>query len=132
MKKLNNKTLLNVLIGTGLYLLDPIRDRLVDRIGDFGDRAKDIFESGSDKAKETYGVGSERVRRASEVLRGEDSHVWSTVGALLVGVGIGVGVGILIAPASGEETRTNLADKVQDLGGKVWSRADEARAAANA
>jgi hypothetical protein len=30
-----------------------------------------------------------------------------------------VGIGILIAPASGEETRADIADKVSDLGDKV-------------
>jgi gas vesicle protein len=41
------------------------------------------------------------------------------VGVLLVGVGIGVGVGLLIAPASGEGTRADIADKVSDFGDKV-------------
>ena len=41
------------------------------------------------------------------------------VGALLIGVGVGVGVGLLIAPASGEETRTGISDKVSDFGEKV-------------
>ena len=38
------------------------------------------------------------------------------VGALLIGVGIGVGVGLLIAPASGEETRADIANKVSAFG----------------
>jgi hypothetical protein len=129
MKKVSNKTLLNVLLGTGLYLLDPLRDRLVERIESFGDRAKDVFDTGSDRAKDVYARGSKRVRNASDALQGDDSHTWSTVGALLVGLGVGVGIGILVAPASGEETRNNLSEKVQDLGGKVWSRAEEAKAA---
>src|SRR6476620_9045068 len=74
MKKVSNKTLLNVLLGTGLYLLDPLRDR-----------ARDLYETGSDRAKDAYEVGSKRVRHASEALQGEDSHAWSTVGALLLG-----------------------------------------------
>jgi len=31
-------------------------------------------------------------------------------------------VGMLLAPASGEETRSNIAERVQDLGGKVRDR----------
>jgi hypothetical protein len=46
-------------------------------------------------------------------------QVIGKVGALLIGVGIGVGIGLLIAPASGEETRADLADKVSDFNGKV-------------
>lgn len=33
----------------------------------------------------------------------------------LVGLGLGVGLGLLFAPMSGEETRTNLADRANDL-----------------
>jgi hypothetical protein len=130
MKRVSNKTLFNVLLGTGLYLLDPIRDRLVERIEGLGDRAKDLYDTGSSRAKGAYETGSRRVRNASDALQGEDGHVWGTLGALLVGLGVGVGVGILIAPASGEETRNNLSEKVSDLGGKVWSRGEEAKAAA--
>ena len=35
--------------------------------------------------------------------------------ALAIGVGIGVGIGLLIAPASGEQTRADIADKVTDF-----------------
>ncbi|MGB8889616.1 MAG: YtxH domain-containing protein [Candidatus Korobacteraceae bacterium] len=33
----------------------------------------------------------------------------------LVGLGVGIGLGLLFAPMSGEETRTNLADRANDL-----------------
>ena len=57
------------------------------------------------------------------MLRGEeDSHVLGKVGALLVGVGVGVGVGLLIAPARGEKTRADIAEKVSDFGDKVRER----------
>ncbi|HEY1732507.1 MAG TPA: YtxH domain-containing protein [Terriglobales bacterium] len=35
--------------------------------------------------------------------------------SFLVGLGLGVGLGLLFAPMSGEETRTNLADRASDL-----------------
>jgi gas vesicle protein len=35
--------------------------------------------------------------------------------SFLVGLGLGVGLGLLFAPMSGEETRTNLADRANDL-----------------
>jgi gas vesicle protein len=60
------------------------------------------------------------VSRATNALRGEeDSQILGKVGALLIGVGIGVGIGVLIAPASGEETRADITDKVSDLGDTV-------------
>jgi len=109
--KLRNKALFNALLGAGLYLLDPVRDRLAERIEDFSDRAQDTYETATD-----------RMDRASRAIRGDDSHFMSTATALLIGVGLGVSVGMLFAPASGEETRSNLADKVQDFGDKVRNR----------
>jgi len=113
-----NKALTNVLLGAGAYLLDSLRERTSDTVEEFRDRAR-----------ETYGVASTRASRAAAALRGEDSNIWGSAAALLVGVGIGIGVGVLIAPASGEETRRNIADKVTDFGEKVRSRAEEMDAA---
>lgn len=111
MKIRNQNALLKALLGAGLYLLDPVRDHFADRIDDW-----------SDKARDGYDEASERVTRAGRAIRGTDNHALGTLGAMLIGVGIGVGVGLLFAPASGEETRGNLADRVQDLGGRVRSR----------
>jgi hypothetical protein len=84
--------LFSVLLGTGLYLLDSLRERLPDNIDDIKGRAR-----------ETYETASDRLGRATNVLRGkEESQIFGKVGALLIGVGIGVGVGLLVAPASGE------------------------------
>jgi gas vesicle protein len=35
--------------------------------------------------------------------------------SFLIGLGVGVGLGLLFAPMSGEETRTNLGDRANDL-----------------
>ncbi len=106
------KTLLNVLLGTGLYLLEPVRERLAEN-----------FENVTSRARDTYDEASDRLGRAGDVIRGEDHRGLGTAMAVLIGVGIGVGVGILLAPASGEETRSSLADKVHDFSGRVKSRA---------
>lgn len=98
----------NVLIGTGVYLLDSMRGRLTDVMDDLSGTARD-----------TYDEASRRVSRASNVIRGEDHRGMSTAAALLIGVGVGVGVGMLLAPASGEETRSNLSDKVHEFGDRV-------------
>lgn len=104
----------NVLLGTGVYLIDSLRDRLSDNLEDVSDRARD-----------TYSEASRRVSRASDVIRGEDHHALSTAAALLVGIGVGVGVGMLLAPASGKETRSNISDKVQEFGDRVRDRFSE-------
>ena len=74
------------------------------------------------KARETYETASDRLGRATDALRGKDPQILSNVGALLIGVGVGVGVGLLIAPASGTETRADIAKKVSDFGEKVRDR----------
>jgi uncharacterized protein YjbJ (UPF0337 family) len=122
MKSRKESILMNVLLGTGLYLVDSFRDRLAEGVEDLRGRTKETYEDLRSKAKDGYEVASDRVGRASEVLRGEDSSILGTTASLLIGIGIGVGVGMLLAPASGEETRTNIAGKVQDFGGKVRDR----------
>ena len=105
----NKELLLGVLLGAGLNLLNSLRELLPDNVDDFKTRVRD-----------TDGTASSRVSRASEVLRGEeDSQILGKGVALLIGVGIGVGIGLLIAPASGEETRTGITDRVSDFGEKV-------------
>jgi hypothetical protein len=101
--------LLSILLGTGLHLLDSLRERLPDDMGDF-----------KDKVRDTYETASQRVGRATDALRGdEDSHLLGKGIALLIGVGIGVGIGVLIAPASGEETLEDISDRVSDFSDKV-------------
>lgn len=107
MKLRKEKILPNVLLGTGLYLLDSLRERLTEGMGDFSDRARD-------RAQDLYETASERVSRASDVLRGEDHRGLSTTAAFLIGAGVGVGIGMLLAPASGEEIRSNISEKVRD------------------
>jgi hypothetical protein len=112
MKFKKKELLLGVLLGSGLHLLDSLRERLPDNMDDIKDRARDTYETASD-----------RLGRATNALRGkEDSRLLGKVGALLIGVGIGVGVGLLISPASGEKTRADLTDKVSDFGEKVRER----------
>jgi hypothetical protein len=106
------KPLLGALLGTGLYLLYNLRERLPNNMDDIKDRAR-----------ETYETASDRLGRATNALRGtEDSRIFGTVATLLIGVGIGVGIGILVAPASGQETRAEINDKVSDFGDKVRER----------
>jgi gas vesicle protein len=48
------------------------------------------------------------------------------------GVSLGLGAGILFAPASGQETRNSIADKVQGMGTNVRERfSSEAERAAS-
>jgi YtxH-like protein len=106
--------LLKVLLGTGLYMLDPVRDRLAGRLDDLTERAQDTLEAASD-----------RVDRVTKTIRGNEHSSMNNLFMMLLGVGVGVGIGMLLAPASGEQLRGNLADKVQDLGSRVKDRFSE-------
>jgi hypothetical protein len=107
--------LLKLLLGTTLYVLEQsdqstrkIRNRAASNIDDLRDFAQEKYETASD-----------RVARASKVIRGEDSQVFGNVLSLTAGVAIGVAIGLVFAPASGEQTRSVIADKVQVFGDKV-------------
>src|ERR1039458_4542657 len=107
--KFKKREVLGVLLTAGLYLLDNLRERMPDNIDDI-----------KGKARETYETASDRLGRAADALRGkEDSQMLGKVGTLLRGGGIGVGVGLFIAPASGEETRADIANKVSAFGERV-------------
>lgn len=106
---------LKLLLGTTMYVLEQsdqstrkMRKRAADNLDDLQDLARDKYE-----------IASDRVSRASQAILGEDSRVLGNVLSLAAGVGIGVGLGLIFAPASGEETRSAIADKVQVFGGKV-------------
>jgi hypothetical protein len=102
----NRKPLSSILVDAGLQLLDSLRDRLPDNMDDI-----------KGKVRDTYSTASDRVSRATDALRGEEeSHVFGKAIALAIGVGIGIGIGVLIAPASGERTRADIADRVSDFG----------------
>jgi len=98
-------------VGTGLYLLDPVRDRLADQIDSLSDRAKDVLDSASGRG-----------RKVSRAITVEDRSGIGSTAALFLGVGIGVALGILFAPASGEQIRRNIADTFQEFGGRNRTR----------
>ncbi|MBV8476852.1 MAG: YtxH domain-containing protein [Acidobacteria bacterium] len=110
MKRDTKNQLLKVLMGTGLYLLDPLRDRFADKVSDISDRAQDTYQDAVD-----------RVSNLSDSIRGRFERP-SRLKWMLIGVGVGVGVGMLLAPVTGREARETLSDKVQDIGGRVRDR----------
>lgn len=105
MKSRKESVLLNLMLGAGVYLLNSLRDHTVGTIDELRSKAQDTYETASD-----------RVSRASDVIRGEDdSHFLRSATAAVVGLGVGVGIGLLLAPASGEETRSDIAETVRNI-----------------
>ena len=92
---------------TGLYCLEQsdratadIRDRVTDRVEELSDCMR-------------------------QAIRGEEDHTVRNAISFAVGVGVGVGLGILFAPTSGDETRSSVAERVRDVGGRIKKHAPE-------
>ncbi|HYN15164.1 MAG TPA: YtxH domain-containing protein [Terriglobales bacterium] len=47
--------------------------------------------------------------------------------SFLVGLGIGIGLGVLFAPVSGEQTRSNIRDRANDLAGTARETFEQGR-----
>jgi len=104
-----NKYLRSIL-KTAMYVMDQydsatsdLRDRVSDRAERLSDRFSDLRDRGRD------------------LVYGED-HTVRNILTFVAGVGVGVAAGMLLAPASGEEIRSNVRDKVQDIGDRVRDR----------
>jgi hypothetical protein len=113
-ERTNVKNFLKLLLGSGLFLLEQsgrttdVRERAAHKIDDLRDAVQRKYEDAAD-----------RVAKASRAIRGEDNHVLGNALRLAAGVGIGIGVGLLLAPASGQDTRSAMAGGVQQFGNKV-------------
>lgn len=91
-------SILKSMLKTAVYVMDQAGDRVdraTDRASDFADDARSIFE---------------------------EDHTLRNVLLFAAGVGVGVGAGLLLAPASGQEIRDSIGEKVQDISDKVKGR----------
>jgi hypothetical protein len=111
---LNN--LLKSILKTAVYFLEQ-SDRVAN---DLRDRVSDEYDNASDRV-------SDLRDRARDLYAGE-SHTLRNVLTFAAGVGVGIGAGMLLAPASGEEIRGSIGDKVHDIGDRMRDRfSSEAR-----
>ncbi len=90
---------LNSLLKTAAYVMDQTSEQV--------DRASDRAYQMADDAR--------------TAIFPED-HTLRHLLLFAAGVGVGVGAGLLLAPASGEETRNSITEKVQDISDKVKGR----------
>ena len=104
-----NKLLKSVL-KTVVYLIDQTEGVA----GDARSRVSDTVDRASDRA-------SDLRDRAYDLLEPED-HTLRNVLTFVAGVGVGVGAALLLAPASGEEIRGQIGEKVQDISERVRDR----------
>jgi hypothetical protein len=102
--------LIKSILKTAVYFLDQT-DRFAS---DVRDRVSDGVDLASDKVS---GLRDQ----AQELSEGPD-HTFRNVLTFAAGVGVGVGAAILFAPASGEEVRNSIGEKIHDIGGRVRNR----------
>jgi len=100
--------LLKSILKTAVYFLDQ-SDRLAS---DVRDRVSDSLDDASDRVSE--------LRDQAHYLY--DDHTMRNVITFAAGVAVGVGAGILFAPASGQEIRGSIGDKVHDIGDRMRDR----------
>jgi hypothetical protein len=103
-------TLIKSILKTAVYFLEQT-DRFA---GDMRDRVSDGLDRAADRV-------SDLRDRAEDIYPGRN-HAMRNVLSFAAGVGVGLGAAILLAPASGEEIRNQIGEKVQDIGGRVRSR----------
>jgi gas vesicle protein len=129
LKGQNMNKVLKMLLGTSLFVLEHS-----DRTNNMRDRAARKIDDLRDVVQQKYEDAADRVAKASRAIRGEDNEALGNALRLAAGIGIGVGVGLLFAPASGQDTRSAIAGRVQQFRNKVRKRvfSERARAAANA
>jgi hypothetical protein len=96
---------------------------LMDETGDTANDVRDRVSQGFDRASDRVSDLGERTR---DFYTGENRALRS---ALMFGAGlaVGVGAGLLLAPASGEETRDAIGDKVEEFRGQVRDRFSSVR-----
>ncbi|MGA2643871.1 MAG: YtxH domain-containing protein [Candidatus Sulfotelmatobacter sp.] len=98
------------ILKTAVYFLDQtdnftsdVRDRVADGVDRASERVSDLRD------------------QVSDFYSGED-HTVRNLLTFVAGVGVGVGAALLFAPASGEELRGQIGDRVQDIRDRVKER----------
>ena len=102
--------LIKSIFKTVVYFLDQT-DRMA---GDVRDRVSDTVDGAADRLSDVRD-------QAQNLYQGED-HTLRNVLVFAAGVGVGVGTALLLAPASGEEIRNSIGERVQNIGDKVRGR----------
>jgi gas vesicle protein len=107
-------SLIRAILKTAVYFLDQ-----TDRVAsDVSDRVSGHAHRAANRVSDQI---SDLRDRANDLYPQQD-HTLRNVIALAAGVGVGVAAGMLLAPASGEELRDSIGDKVSDIGDRVRTR----------
>ncbi len=107
--------LIRSILKTAVYFLDQT-DRFT---GDVRDRVTDHVDR---TARQVSSRVSDLREQAEDLYDNNEDHTMRNVITFAAGVGVGIGAALLFAPASGEEVRSQIGEKVQDIGDRVKSR----------
>ena len=88
-----------------------VMDQYYDQVDRATERVSGMFDRGRDRV-------SEVVDRGREVIHPE-RHDLRNLLSFAAGLGVGIGAGILLAPASGQEIRGSIREKVQNIRGQA-------------
>jgi ABC-type transporter Mla subunit MlaD len=106
--------LIRSILKTAVYFLDQtdnftsdVRSRVADGVDRASERVADLRDQVRDQVSDFYPG---------------DDHTVRNLLTFVAGVGVGVGAALLFAPASGEEIRGQIGDKVQDIGDRMRER----------
>ena len=102
--------LVKTVLKTAVYIMDQA-DRAA---GELRDRAEKVSDKVSDTA-------SDLADQSKAMVVGEDRTMRNVL-MFAAGVGVGIGAGMLLAPASGEDLRNSMRDKVEDFGDRVRTK----------
>jgi hypothetical protein len=106
--------LIRSILKTAVYFLDQT-NRFT---GDVHDRVTDHV----DRAASQVSNRVSDLRDRTQGLYEDDDHTMRNVLTFAAGVGVGIGAALLFAPASGEEVRNQIGEKVQDIRGRFRDR----------
>jgi hypothetical protein len=81
-----------------------------------------VMDQTADQVERVTDRAAEYADDARSAIFPEEDHTLRNVLLFAAGVGVGVGAGLLLAPASGEEIRNSIGEKVQDISDKVKGR----------
>lgn len=83
-----------------------------------------IMDDAADRADRVSNRASELAATTKSVVYPNESNTLRNLVSFAAGVGVGVAAGVLLAPSSGEELRSSISDKVQNISGKVRGRGE--------
>ena len=86
-----------------------------------------IMDETSDRVDRVSDRASEFADNTRNMIYPNEGNTLRNIMSFAAGIGVGVAAGMLLAPASGQEIRDSISDRVQNISDKVRGRAEVLR-----